>query len=176
MYFERGIGGIFEGDVAEEEEVLQWLIQQRTEDRIELITRVMLESLVEDTQYLAVYFYKQNCHICEEILEELEKIDDECDVYGIHLVRIMDPQLAKRYSIKTFPALVYFRNGNPLLFEGDLQNEMSVLEWLIDDDNRELADEIESVNERMLARLLTESPFLAVFFCTFFSFNNILFL
>ncbi|RZC33857.1 uncharacterized protein BDFB_002087 [Asbolus verrucosus] len=164
MYFESGIGGVFEGELEEEEEVLQWLIQQRTEDRIELITRIMLENLVQDTQYLAVYFYKQNCHICEQILEDLEKIDDECDVYGIHLVRIQDPQLAKRYSIKTFPALVYFRNGNPLLFEGDLQNEDSVLEWLIDDDNRELADEIESVNERMLLRLLNESPFLAVFF------------
>ncbi|VEN38634.1 unnamed protein product, partial [Callosobruchus maculatus] len=164
MYFENGIGGVFEGDLEEEEEVLQWLIQQRTEDRIELITRIMLEKMVEETQYLAVYFYKQNCHICEQILEELEKIDDECDVYGIHLVRIQDPQLAKRYGIKTFPALVYFRNGNPLLFEGDLQNEQSVLEWLIDDDNRELADEIEAVNERMLTRLLNESPFLAVFF------------
>lgn len=164
MYFESGVGGVFEGDLEVEEEVLQWLIQQRTEDRIELITRIMLERMVEETQYLAVYFYKQNCHICEQILEELEQIDDECDVYGIQLVRIQDPQLAKRYSIKTFPALVYFRNGNPLLFEGDLQNEQGVLEWLIDDDNRELADEIESVNERMLIRLLAESPFLAVFF------------
>ncbi|XP_050304233.1 uncharacterized protein LOC126741733 isoform X1 [Anthonomus grandis grandis] len=164
MYFENGVGGVFEGDLEEEEEVLQWLIQQRTEDRIELITRVMLERMVEDTQYLAVYFYKPNCHICEQILEELEQIDDECDVYGIQLVRIQDPQLAKRYSIKTFPALVYFRNGNPLLFEGDLQNEQSVLEWLIDDDNRELADQIEAVNDRMLSRLLSESPFLAVFF------------
>lgn len=61
---------------------------------------------------------KQNCHICDDILEGLEKIDDECDVFGIHMVKIHDVQLAKRYSIKTFPALVYFRNGNPLLFEG----------------------------------------------------------
>jgi hypothetical protein len=50
---------------------------------------------------------------------------------------------------------------------GDLQNEQSVLEWLIDDDNRELADEIEAVNDRMLERLLEESPLLAVFFCEF---------
>lgn len=92
-------------------------------------------------------------------------IDDECDVYGIHMVKIQDPPLAKRYSIKTFPALVYFRNGNPLLFEGDMQNEQSVLEWLVDDDNRELADEIEEVNDRMLERLLDESPLLVVFFC-----------
>lgn len=78
------------------------------------------------------------------------------------MVKIQDPQLAKRYSIKTFPALVYFRNGNPLLFEGDMQNEQSVLEWLIDDDNRELADEIEEVNDRMLERLLDESSLLVV--------------
>ncbi|XP_032681273.1 uncharacterized protein LOC116848848 isoform X2 [Odontomachus brunneus] len=164
VYFEKQVPNVFAGDLSVEEEVLQWLITQKTEDRIELITRVMLETSVEETQYLAVYFNKQNCHICDEILEGLEKIDDECDVFGIHMVKIQDPQLAKRYSIKTFPALVYFRNGNPLLFEGDLQNEESVLEWLIDDDNRELADEIEAVNDRMLERLLDESPFLAVFF------------
>ena len=46
------------GELNEEEEVLQWLITQKTEDRIELITRQMLESMVEDTQYLAVYFCK----------------------------------------------------------------------------------------------------------------------
>ncbi|XP_045447180.1 uncharacterized protein LOC123655408 isoform X3 [Melitaea cinxia] len=164
VYFENNVPNVYEDSLAEEEEVLQWLITQKTEDRIELITRVMLEKMVEETQYLAVYFYKLNCHICDHILEELEKIDDECDVYGIHMVKIQDPQLAKRYSIKTFPAMVYFRNGNPLLFEGDLQNEESILEWLIDDDNRELADEIESVNDRMLDRLLFESHLLAVFF------------
>lgn len=52
---------------------------------------------------------KINCNICDQILEGLELIDDECDIYGIHMVKIQDPQLAKRYSIKTFPALVYFR-------------------------------------------------------------------
>ncbi|KAL9914158.1 hulk isoform 3-T3 [Glossina fuscipes fuscipes] len=164
VYFEGGIPNVFEGELNEEEEVLQWLITQKTEDRIELITRQMLETMVEETQYLAVYFYKINCNICDQILEGLELIDDECDVFGIHMVKIQDPQLAKRYSIKTFPALVYFRNGNPLLFEGDLQNEQSVLEWLIDDDNRELADEIEEVNERMLERLMSESTLLVVFF------------
>lgn len=40
-----------------------------------------------------------------------------------------------------------------------------MLEWLIDDDNRELEDAIEAVNERMLDMLLEDSPFLAVFFC-----------
>lgn len=46
-----------------------------------------------------------------------------------------------------------------------MQSEQSVLEWLIDDDNRELADEIEEVNERMLDRLMEQSPLLCVFYC-----------
>lgn len=74
---------------------------------------------------------KLNCHICDEILEGLEDIDDECDVYGIHLVKIQDPQLAKRYSIKTFPALVYFRNGNPLLYEGKAYLSVARDSWFI---------------------------------------------
>ena len=53
------------------------------------------------------------------------------------------------------------------MYVGDLKNEDSVLEWLSDDDNRELADEIEAVNSRMLERLLDESPFLAVYFCKY---------
>lgn len=79
LYFEDNIPNVYEGKLTsygddlfslvilrkpligplnEEEEVLQWLIQQKTEERIELITRVMLESMVDETQYLAVYFCK----------------------------------------------------------------------------------------------------------------------
>ena len=49
--------------------------------------------------------------------------------------------------------------------KGELRNEEAVLEWLVDDDTRELADEIEAVNVRMLDKLVEDSPFLAVFFC-----------
>ena len=60
---------------------------------------------------------KINCNICDQILEGLEVIDDELDVFGIHMVKIQDPQLAKRYSIKTFPALVYFRYCEESMFK-----------------------------------------------------------
>jgi len=164
IYFESQIPSVFEGDLRAEEDVLQWLILQKTEDRIETVNRGVLEQMLEDTQYLAVFFYKPNCKACDVALSELENIDDECDTYGINMVKIQDPQLAKRYGIKTLPALVYFRNGNPLVYEGDVRNAAGVLEWLLDDDNRELVGEIEQINARMLERLLDESPFVAVFF------------
>ncbi|XP_045120684.1 uncharacterized protein LOC123510033 isoform X3 [Portunus trituberculatus] len=164
LYFEHQVPTVYEGDLLAEEDVLQWLVLQKTEDTIETVNRNMLEVMLEDTQYLAVFFYKPNCRACETVLAELENIDDECDMYGIHMVKIQDAQLAKRYGIKTLPALIYFRNGNPLIFDGDMQNEGNVLEWLKDDDNRDLDGEIEAVNTRMLKRLLDESPFMAVFF------------
>lgn len=46
----------FSGNLKEEEEVLQWVITQKVEDRIELITRNMLETMVEEVEYMAVYF------------------------------------------------------------------------------------------------------------------------
>lgn len=57
-----------------------------------------------------------------------------------------------------------------LSLAGDLKNEEMVLEYLIDDDNRELSDEIETINLRMLNKLVEESPFLAVYFCKYFQF------
>jgi len=167
VFFKDGVPNLYEGDLAVEEEVLDWLTEMKVESHIELITRPMLETMVEETQYLAVFFYKQNCRTCDQVIGELENIDDECDMFGIQMVKLKDPPLAKRYGIKTFPALVYFRNGNPLTFDGDLKSEESVLEWLVDDDNRELEDEIEAVNFRMLDKLLETSSLMAVFFCMY---------
>ena len=69
---------------------------------------------------------KPHCRVCETVLEELENIDDECGIYGIHMVKIQDIPLAKRYGIRTFPALMYFRNGNPLLFDGTFHTKIGV--------------------------------------------------
>ena len=55
-----------------------------------------------------------------------------------------------------------------LEFLGDLKNENSVLEWVLNSDNRELDDAIEAVNMKMLNKLLQSSPFMAVFFCKFY--------
>lgn len=164
LYFEHQIPTVFEGDLLAEEEVLQWLVLQKTEDRIETVNRNMLEVMLVDTQYLAVFFYKPSCKACDLVLTELENIDDDCDTYGIHMVKIQDPQLAKRYGIKTLPALIYFRNGNPLIFDGDINIESSVYEWLVDEENRELFGTVESVNKNMLQKLIDNNPFVAVLF------------
>lgn len=74
------------------------------------------------------------------MIAELENIDDDCDMFGVQMVKLKDPPFAKRYGIKT-PGPCLLRNGNPLAFDGDLISlRTRFFEWLTDD-NRELEDE-----------------------------------
>lgn len=59
---------------------------------------------------------------CDKVLAELEKIDDDTDSFGVDFVKINDKRLAKHYGIKTFPALTYFREKEPIIYEGQLHN------------------------------------------------------
>lgn len=63
------------------------------------------------------------------ILNELENIDDELEKEGIVIVRMDDEDEAKEYGLDALPALVYFENHIPTIYEGDLMNEEEVLEW-----------------------------------------------
>lgn len=50
-----------------------------------------------------------DCIECESVLEELEKIDGEADLFGIDFVKIASVEAAQNYGILNIPALVYFR-------------------------------------------------------------------
>lgn len=72
---------------------------------------------------------------------------------------------AKKYSIKTLPALVFFRNKDPLIYSGDLNDEDEVLAWLTDEETLEIPGKIEEVNIKMLEKILSENEHIVVFFC-----------
>ena len=52
-------------------------------------------------------------------MEILEDIDDDCDVHGVHFVKISDPAAAYHFGISSMPTLVYFKNKVPNIFEGN---------------------------------------------------------
>ena len=49
---------LFEGDAAEETELLTWLLYQMKEDTIENINRDLLNKMIDDFEFLAVFFCK----------------------------------------------------------------------------------------------------------------------
>lgn len=103
---------------------------------------------------------------CDNILDELENIDDELDETGIIFVTTEDISIAKKYGIKHFPTLAFFRNKDPLIYTGDLDDEDEVLSWITDEDTLEIPGKIEEVNARMLENILDENDYVVVFFCT----------
>ncbi|CAG9794978.1 unnamed protein product [Diatraea saccharalis] len=166
VYFEENIPAIYEGDLMNEDEVLEWLIEQKNSATIEEVTDEILSDLIEEHEYVVVYF-SGNCEEgeeCDNILDELENIDDELDETGIIFVTTEDVNLAKKYGIKTFPTLVFFRNKDPLIYKGDIEDEDEVLSWLTDEDTLEIPGKIEEVNSKMLEKILEENDHVVVFF------------
>lgn len=174
VYFEEKIPALYEGDLMNEEEVLEWLILQKESATIEEVTDEILKELIDDHEYVVAYFTGpcEEGDRCDNILEDLENIDDELDEAGIIFVTTEDTVLAKKYNIKTFPQLVFFRNRDPLVFKGDLEDEDEVLSWLIDEDTLEIPGKIEEVNSKMLEKILAENDHVVVFFCKYARFHT----
>ncbi|KAG8237451.1 hypothetical protein J437_LFUL015979 [Ladona fulva] len=98
-------------------------------------------------------------------MAELEKIDDDTDVFGVDFVKINDKRLAKQYGIKTFPALTYFREKEPIIYEGDLMDEEQVLDFLTSLESLDLPDRIGEVNAKILEKIVENTDYVAVLFC-----------
>jgi len=130
---------IYKGDLMKEEEILEWVLElyESNPDVIESVDRKTLKVLINDVEHLAVFFYDDKCESCPGILEELETIDDDTDEHGIQFVKSNDVKLAHEIGIFSFPALVYYETGVPIMYDGNLKNEKRVLQWLIDQKNDE---------------------------------------
>lgn len=99
-----------------------------------------------------------------KVLNELEKIDDDCDRHGIQFVKIEDPLAASSFGLNSVPAVVYFEKQIPNIYDGDIENEDALLQWLIDQLQK---DEIEDITNEMMDRLIKEGKTIAVFFCMY---------
>lgn len=161
VYFENEIPSVYQGDLMNEEEVLSWLVRQVTSDEIEEVTDEMLDYIVERFQFVAALFYEQEDREDQTVLKELEKIDDECDSNGIVFVKISNTQEAAEYGIDELPALVFFEQRIPSVYEGDLSNEDEILEWLVEQKH---STNIEEVTDEILAKLVQEHPYVAAYF------------
>ena len=76
LYFENRIPSVYDEDLNDENALLEWLIEQKTTDTIEKVTEEILEFLIEDEEYLAVFFSGpcEEDDPCDDILEELVSV------------------------------------------------------------------------------------------------------
>lgn len=58
--------------------------------------------------------------------------------------------------------------GKNINYDGDIDDEEEILDWLTLPDNMEMTDHIEEVNRKMFQKIRQTSDYLAVFFCNYF--------
>ena len=97
-----------------------------------------------------------------ETLTELENIDDDVERQKIKMSKTTDASFAEEVGVDTYPALVFFKDGVPNLYEGDLGVEEEVLDWLTE---MKVESHIELITRPMLETMVEETQYLAVFFC-----------
>ncbi|GFT85176.1 thioredoxin domain-containing protein [Trichonephila clavipes] len=168
IYYRKKIPLLFDGDLLNEEEVLNYLFEFQDlgeeSEAIEDVSANSLIQLIEESRFLAVLFYDIESRRSQRILEELENIDDDALRHGIPFVKIEDRKLASEYGIETLPTLVYFENKMPNFYQGDLTKEEDVLDWLVKQAN---SDEIEDVTDRVLQHMIKRTHELVVLFYSY---------
>ena len=95
----------------------------------------------------------------------MENIDDECEEMDVTFIKTSDDNIKKEYDLPSLPALAFYRNKFRTIFEGDLMNEESILEW-VTELYQKAPDVIENVDRKTLQVLINDVEHLAVFFCT----------
>lgn len=63
-----------------------------------------------------------DCETCEESIHHLEDIDDDADAVGVRMVKTDDKEFVEQFGIEEFPAVVYFENNNPHIYNGNIKN------------------------------------------------------
>ena len=122
----------------------------------------MLENILAEEDDAFVFFYDDHDAEAHTILEELEDIDEKLDKQDLTMVKISDKGAREAFGIEKFsPALVYFEDGVPELYEGDLFNDNAVMKWMKAELKQE---EIKEVTVPMLERLIERGKTMAVLF------------
>ena len=162
----------FDGDLYDDEEMLDWLTDPNVmeiSDQIEKVNKKMFEKLITRNEFLTVFFYSDtDCKQCDGVLQELENIDDDADTAGIPIVKLEDKTLAKSVGVFSLPAVVFFKNfgEEAVVYTGDLKREESILEWLMvqKDPSNDAIEELEGEN---LRNIVESSDAVAVFVCKY---------
>lgn len=78
---------------------------------------------IKANEFVIVTFSKKNCADCDAYENELFKVRDELNEFPAEVVKVLDSQLVRLYNPKKEPAVVFFRHGVPLLYDGAINAE-----------------------------------------------------
>ena len=88
-----------------------------------------------NSQFTYITLCKKSNHITSSCItfSLCLDIDEKLDKRDLHLVKISDDGAGEEYGIEDLPCLVYFENGVPEIFEGDIRNDNQIIKWMLDE-------------------------------------------
>ena len=97
----------------------------------------------------------------EEFLTLMETLDDDMDKISVAMVKVSDESKALEFGLDKLPALLYFKNGVPGLYDGSLHSGEKILGWL---SSRVTEDNMQLVSDTILEDLVEKVPYVACLF------------
>lgn len=143
--FRNGDFQSFGGDLGNEAAILNWLSDIETLEIpgvIEEVNSDMLANIINLEDDVLVFFYDPEDKDSEDILIELETIDDNLDEEEVEFVKCSEANAQREFGLSQVPALVFFENGVPELYMGDLKNDDETLAWVSGELSRQEIEEV----------------------------------
>lgn len=91
---------------------------------LEVVNDDELTNLIRGEKYVIVLFTKNDCDACDNLENELIGLrEDLVDSLNAWVVKTINSPLVRLYNPTKEPALVFFRHGVPLLYDGPVNDE-----------------------------------------------------
>lgn len=96
------------------------------------------EEVLTTSPWVVACFTRPNCPWCERVAEPVADLANavSSNVSVVKIDRTTSPELAQRFSVKSFPVLILFKNGS--IREASAGGGDNTLEWI--EGLKELAD------------------------------------
>ena len=97
----------------------EWISGEAETNRINEVTKIVLNKLTDKIENLAVIFYDMEE---DPTIENLQKIADDCQENSIGIVKINDASEAEKYGLKDQPIAMFIRKKVPSLMVGNIED------------------------------------------------------
>ena len=90
-----------------------------------------------------VFFYdEEETEDVEDIMDALKTIDEAISDEEVEFVSCSEDRVVESFGLTMIPSLVYFENGVPSVYQGDLKNADTILGWITQELQQQIIREL----------------------------------
>ena len=101
--------------------------------------------------------------IAKKIVNGLDKVEGNFLGKDIQFLAV-DIDEVPDIQVASVPSLIYFKNGDPIVYEENLMNEEAIRAW-VDAELKSNLDVIEDLNKEQIDDLMEENEYVMIYLC-----------